>query len=130
MFFMASRTKSVRHRCFFSDMEEDVLLHISSFKSSGKGIVKSVQRENQSHSYHTKLAVSVLAPSNIIHSHRGSGDQATEIKSSSDTKTIGNASSEQAIRAIGYQSNSETTVKILNASLRESTRTEYSIHMR
>ena len=68
--------------------------------------------------------------SNIIPSHSGTGDQTTGIKPSYDTQTISNASSEQAVRAIGYQDNNETTVKILNASLRESTRTKYSIYIR
>ena len=43
---------------------------------------------------------------------------------------IDNAPSEQAIRAIGYQSNNEATVKISNASLSESTRTKYRIYIR
>ena len=68
--------------------------------------------------------------SNIIPSHSGTGDQTTGIKPSYDKQTISNASSEQAVRAIGYQDNNETTVKILNTSLRESTRTKYSIYIR
>ena len=58
-----------------------------------------------------------MVPNNIIPSYNGTGDQNTGIKPLSDTKTTCSASSEQAIRVIGYQSNNETTVKILNASL-------------
>ena len=71
-----------------------------------------------------------MVPSNIILSHSGTGNQTIGIKLSSDTQTIGNGSSEEAIRAIGYQGNNETTVKILNTSLLESTRTKYSIYIR
>ena len=71
-----------------------------------------------------------MVPSNIIPTHSGTGDQTTGIKLSSDTQNISNASSEQTIRAVGYQGNNETTFKILNASLRESTRTKYSIYVR
>ena len=69
-----------------------------------------------------------MVPSNIIPSHSGTGDQTSGAKPLSDTQTIHNASSEQAIRDIGYQGNNETIVKILNASLRESTRTKCSIY--
>ena len=51
-------------------------------------------------------------------------------KPSPNKQTIGNASSEQAIWAIGYQGNNKTTIKILNVSLRESTRTKYIIYIR
>ena len=80
--------------------------------ASGEGIVKSVQRENQSHNRHTKLTIPTLVPSNIISSHSGTGDQTPGIKPSSGTQTIANVSSERAIRAIGYQGNNETNVKI------------------
>ena len=71
-----------------------------------------------------------MVPSNIILSHSGTGNQTRGIKVSSDTQTIDNGSSEEAIRAIRYQGNNETTVKILNTSLLESTRTKYSICIR
>ena len=100
------------------------------FKYCGEGIVKSVRGENQGHNYHTKLAIPTLIPSSIISNHNGTRDQTAWIKPSSDTQTTINASSEQANRAIGYQSNNGTTVKILNASLRESNRTKHSIYIR
>ena len=71
-----------------------------------------------------------MVPSSISPSHNGTGDQTTGIKASSGTQTISIPFSEQAIGAIGYQSNNETTVKILNASLRESTKTRQSIYIR
>ena len=100
-------------------MEADVLLYVSCFQSCGKGVFKSVHGENNSHNYHTKLAIPTLVPSNIITSHSGTGDQIKGIKHLFDTQTIGNASSEKAIRATGFQGNKETTVKISNASLRD-----------
>ena len=49
------------------------------------------------------------------------------MKPLSDTQTIDNASSPQALRAIGYQGNNRTTLKILNTSFLESTRNKYNI---
>ena len=71
-----------------------------------------------------------MVPPNIIPSHSDTGYQTTAIKPASYAQTIHNTSSEQANRAINYQGNNETTVKILNVSLRESTRTKYSIYIR
>ena len=76
---------------------------------------KSVHGENHSHNYHTKLAIQTLVPSNIIPNHNGIEDQITGIKPLSDPQTIGNTSSDQSIRAIGYQVNIETTVRTSNA---------------
>lgn len=70
-----------------------------------EGIVKSVQGENQSHNYHTKLAIPTLVPSNIITSNSSTGAQTTGIKLLYDTQTIRNACSEQAIITLGYQGN-------------------------
>ena len=77
-----------------------------------------------SKAFREKIRVIIIIPNGLyqhwysrILYHSGTGDQTTGIKPSSDTQTIGSASSEQAIRAIGYQGNNETTVKMLNASL-------------
>ena len=94
-------------------MEADV----SSFYSCREAILvlwENIHGENHSHNYHTKLATPTVVKSNIISSHIRTTDQTTGIKHSSDTQTIGNASSEQGIRAIACQGYNETTVKILN----------------
>ena len=57
------------------------------FSLVGEVIVKSVQEENHSHNYYTKLAIPTLVPSNIstLPSHSGTVDQTAEMKPLSDT---------------------------------------------
>ena len=94
---MASRTRDVAQMHFLW-YGRDILLD-GSFLQSWEGIAKSVQHEIYNHNYHTKLAIGTLG---CYPGHICTGDQTSGIKSSFDTQGVGNVSSEQAIRAIGY----------------------------
>lgn len=69
-----------------------------------------------------------MVPLNIIPSYSGFENQANGINSLFGTEAIDNASSDQPIRAIDYQVNNATTVKVINASIRKSSTTNYSIY--
>ena len=121
------QNRGVGCRCLLSAMEADVLLHVFSFQRCWEGTVKSVQREDQGNDHHNNLAIIALVPQITT--------EKVEIKfagieNRANAQGISSSSSKQAIRVIGYKCNNETTVKVLNASSRNRTRTKYGFYIR